>query len=75
MRNTTRVRLFLLLVLVGALAGVFATPAGQVASAAPLCEWCDNKYDACLARTCCTQCNGSDPCCANLVANCWANCI
>jgi len=75
MRNTTRVRLFLFLVLVGVLVGVLATPAGQVAFAAPQCEWCDAKYDSCLAQICCTQCHGSEPCCDSLTASCYANCI
>ena len=81
MRNPTRVRLFLLLVLVGVLAGVFTTPAGQVALAAPPCSVCDNRWESCISQTCCgtctacQQCQGNWDCCDNLVASCYAVCI
>jgi hypothetical protein len=75
MTRTTRLRLFSLLVLLGVLAGVFTTPAVQTATAAPPCDYCEAKFESCLARTCCTQCNGNDTCCRNLVASCWASCI
>ncbi len=74
MTKTTRVRLFLLLVLAGVLVGVFATPAGQVAIAAPPCEYCDTKWENCLEQTCCTQCQGDYNCCWNLVSGCYAWC-
>lgn len=80
MRNATRVRLFLFLVLVGVLAGVFITPAGQVAMAAPPCSSCEYRWDACVSQTCCSscftcqQCQGDLGCCDSLVANCWNNC-
>ena len=75
MKKTTRVRVFLLLVLLGMLAGVFSTPAVQVAVAAPPCDYCDTKLENCLNQTCCTQCHGDDTCCRNLVASCYAWCI
>lgn len=81
MKKTTRVRLFLFLVLVGVLVGVFGTPTGQVALAAPPCSSCEAKWENCVNQTCCTscqgciQCQGDFDCCDNLVASCWAVCI
>ena len=79
MEKTTRVRLFLFLVLVGVLVGVFATPAGQVALAAPPCEACDLRWENCVNQTCtyqaCLQCQGNPDCCDSLVASCYAVCI
>jgi len=81
MKNATRVRLFLVLVLLGVLAGVFATPAAQVAVAAPPCDLCETRFDNCLNQTCCgtctpcQQCQGNLNCCESLVAGCFASCI
>ena len=74
MTKPTRVRLFLALVLLGVVAGIVATPATQVAVAAPPCEICDYRYEACLEGTLFIDCNSDPACCWNHVANCYAWC-
>jgi hypothetical protein len=74
MSQQVRVKLFLLVILLGALAGVLGMPATQVASAAPPCEYCDYKQESCLNGTCCSSCAQNATCCQNLVASCYAFC-
>jgi hypothetical protein len=81
MEKTTRARLFLFLVLVGVLAGVFAAPSGQVALAVPPnCLGCELRWQNCVNQTCCSSCQrcidcqGDPECCDNLLANCFDNC-
>jgi hypothetical protein len=75
MRRQTRIRLCFVLVLVGLLAGIFATPTPQQnAYAAPCCSSCELQYDACLAGTHWTICHATDPCCSNHAASCYSVC-
>ena len=74
MTKPTRVRLFLVLVLLGVVAGIVATPASQVAVAAPPCDYCDRKYEGCLEGTIYPICQSDPTCCWNYVASCYAWC-
>mgnify|MGYP006181760989 CR=1 FL=1 len=60
MTRQTRIRLFSLLVLLGVLAGVLATPDTENAYAAPCCSTCDYRESACLQGTLYPECGG-DP--------------
>jgi hypothetical protein len=78
MTRQTRIRLFSLLVLLGVLAGVLATPAEQSnAYAAPCCSSCDYQYDSCVSGGgIYPSCNGDPACCEKIVMqNCWRWCI
>lgn len=75
MNKSTRIRLFLVLVLLGVLAGVFATPGAQVAVAAPPCDYCDRQFEDCLDGIRWPACNGDSACCWSHVASCYAWCI
>jgi hypothetical protein len=74
MTKPTRVRLFLALMLLGVVAGIVATPATEVAVAAPPCEICDSRLEECYAGTLWPSCNGDPACCWNQVASCYAWC-
>jgi hypothetical protein len=75
MTRQTRVRLFSVLVLLAALAGVLATPtAQQAASAAPCCSSCDYQFESCLAGTYYPSCGGDPGCCDAAVSSCWRWC-
>lgn len=74
MTQRMRVQLFLVLVLLGVVVGIIATPATQVAVAAPPCSYCDYQWDGCLEGTLFASCNGDSACCWSHVANCYAWC-
>lgn len=76
MTRQTRIRLFFVLILVGLVAGVLATPTPQQnAYAAPCCSSCDLQDDACMAGTLWFSfCHAMEPCCANHAANCYRVC-
>jgi hypothetical protein len=73
MTRQTRLRIFSLLVLLGALVGILAAPVPN-AYAAPCCSSCENTENACLAGTVYTACNRDPECCFNKVANCYRWC-
>ena len=74
MTRQTRIRLFSLLVLLGVLAGVLATPDTENAYAAPCCSSCDYRELACIQGTLYPECGGNPDCCFNKVASCWRWC-
>ena len=75
MTRQTRIRLFSLLVLLGVLVGVLATPVTENAYAAPCCSSCDNRELACIQGTLYPECGGNHDCCFSKVANCWNWCL
>lgn len=74
MTRQTRIRLFSLLVLLGVLAGILATPATENAYAAPCCSSCDYRELACIQGTLYPECGGNPDCCFSKVATCWRWC-
>ena len=74
MTKQTRVRVFSVIVLLVALAGILATPATQNAYAAPCCSSCESREFACLNGTLYTECGGDAECCFNKVASCYRFC-
>jgi hypothetical protein len=75
MSRQTRNRLFLFVLLLAALAGVLATPAGQSAYAAPCCEQCQMLYEGCLQGTFYSTCKKDPSCCAMRTDNCFWTCV
>ena len=74
MSKQTRVRLFLVLVLLGALTGVLATPASQNAYAAPCCSTCDYRFSACIQGLLYPECGGDIWCCDQKTDSCYRFC-
>jgi hypothetical protein len=78
MTRQTRGRLFAVLVLLVALAGVLATPTDQQAAVAvPCCDACEYQYEQCLEGVFYPECGGDPACCAQaqsvVVCRRWCN--
>ena len=74
MNRRTRNRLFLFLLLLGVVAGIIATPAGQSAYAGPCCEQCSALYEGCLEGTIYTACQMDPYCCLVRTESCFWTC-
>lgn len=72
MSKSTRNRLLSLLLLLGALTGVFASP--QQAEAVQCCEFCLYFYENCLANPTVGPCYANAACCDYRLAECEWTC-
>jgi hypothetical protein len=72
MSRQIRVKLLLVLVLVGALVGVLSTPDSQNAYAAPCCESCEAGENYCINNC---YINGSPPSCYDACYQQWDSCF
>ena len=75
MSKTTKARLFSLLLLLGVLTGVLATPDSQSAYAAICCEHCPSIFDNCMAAPGYGPCYGNYWCCADQAERCTWTCV
>lgn len=74
MTRNTRLRLFSVLVLLGVLMGILATPTEQSnAYAGICCEVCDTRLQNCFAGITFPECMGDTNCCYTKVT-CWSSC-
>ena len=74
MSQKTKARLLSLLLLLGVLAGVLATPDSQSASADVCCEHCYLVFDYCMAAPGNGPCYGDFWCCADKEERCTWTC-
>lgn len=74
MTRQNRVRLFSVVLLLGLLAGILATPSSQNAYAEACCETCQQLYENCLAGFTYRTCNRDPICCSLRVDTCFMGC-
>lgn len=74
MTRQTRNRLFSLLILLGVLAGILATPAEQNAYAWICCEACQGLYERCVEKGGGGCIPGDGICCAIRYDSCFMTC-
>jgi hypothetical protein len=75
MTKVTRRRLFFLVLLLGALAGVLSTPAEQTAYAVQCCDSCSYVYYTCTTGASHPVCQSDPDCCSEKSDRCFTNCI
>lgn len=74
MTRNTRLRLFSVLVLLGVLLGVVATPTEQSnAYAGICCEVCETRLQNCYSGATYPECMGDYNCCRTKIT-CWSSC-
>lgn len=74
MSRRTRARILSLMLLLGVLTGVLATPDSQTAHAQVCCESCYFMYDNCIAGTGYAPCYGDFWCCNDQADRCMQTC-
>lgn len=75
MERKTWNRWFIVVLLLGTLVGVLASPAEQVAHAAVCCENCELFYQGCLEGTFYPSCGGDPTCCGIQTDSCFRSCV